>query len=54
VEAVIPISKACRAALEEYRSRRIIGEHVFLTEMGKPYAISVLTRHFQRAKRITG
>jgi integrase len=54
VEAVIPISRACRVALGECRSRRVVGENVFLTESGRLYAVSVVVRYFERAKRIAG
>jgi integrase len=58
VEAQIPISAACRAALLVCRRRgavdRIVpaDELVFLTPEGKPYTVERVTRYFVLAKKL--
>jgi len=55
-EVVIPISSACRLAIEEALSGRNAGidDYVFVTESGAPYGDSTIRRHFIIAKRIAG
>jgi integrase len=50
----IPLSTACREALEEIRGRLVVGEHVFLTESGQPYSVTTIRRYFDLAKTIAG
>jgi integrase len=55
VEAVIPVSTTCRAALEELRARPLVGKRVFVSPLsGRPLAIDTLEVHFRLAKRIAG
>ena len=54
VPVVIPISVACRAALEECLSRTVVGQHVFLTEEGQPYLPRAVHRYHKIAKGIAG
>jgi len=55
VEAVIPVSAACRAALDELKARPIVGKRVFVSpRSGRPLAIDTLQIHFRLAKRIAG
>lgn len=55
-EVVIPISAACRAAIEESLAGRDMGpdDPVFVTEFGEPYSESTIDRYFVVAKRIAG
>jgi len=55
-EVVIPISRACRVALEHALANRDAGpdDPVFVTETGVPYSVSTMQRHFKVAKRIAG
>jgi integrase len=55
-EVVVPISAACRAAIEEALSGRDVGsdDHVFVTELGAPFSESTVNRYFKIAKRIAG
>lgn len=55
-EVVIPISSACRLAIEAALSDRDVGldDCVFVTESGVPYGESTIRRHFMIAKRIAG
>jgi integrase len=55
-EVVIPLSRACRAAIEEALSGREIEpeDHVFVTEFGAPYSESTINRYFKIAKQIAG
>jgi len=55
-EVVIPISSACRIAIEDALSGRRAGvdDHVFITDSGEPYGESTIRRHFKIAKRIAG
>lgn len=50
----IPLSTACRQALEECRSKSILGENVFLTDTGQPYPVATIRRYFALAKTIAG
>jgi integrase len=51
--STIPISEACRDALLEARSRRMVSStYVFVTAEGRPYSVSTITRYFSRAKRL--
>lgn len=54
VEAVVPISDACRAALEEVKSRAVVGTRIFLGPHGRPLCVSQLQDHLATAKRIAG
>jgi integrase len=55
VEAQIPISAACRAALKDCDGRDVrSAEFVFVNEEGKPYPASTLLRHFEIAKKLAG
>lgn len=56
VEVEIPVSPACRAALEELRSRPIRhASRVFVSPVtGRPVCIDSLTRAFRTAKRLAG
>jgi len=55
VEAQIPISAACRAALKNCAARAVVSpELVFVTEDGTPYPASTLLRNFVIAKRLAG
>jgi hypothetical protein len=54
VEAVIPVSSACRAALEDARKRFPFSTLVFLTEEKRPYSVSTFLRYFETAKRLAG
>jgi integrase len=54
LEAVIPISAACRAALVLCRSRAVVGVLVFLDEVGRPISETRLKRTFMRAKALAG
>jgi integrase len=55
-EVVIPISRACRVALEHALANRDArpDDPVFVTENGAPYSVSTMQRHFKVAKRIAG
>ena len=54
-EAVVPISKACRAALVKCKARRVVGDaHVLVTGEGKPYSVASVVRYFATAKRLSG
>jgi integrase len=55
-EVVIPMSAACRAALERALAGRDVGpdDFVFVTVAGVPYSDSTLGRYFAIAKRIAG
>lgn len=50
----IPISIACREALDERKRRPLLGERVFLTEAGERYSVSTINQHFRKAKLIAG
>lgn len=55
VSAEIPVSLACRAALDELAARPIVGRRVLVSPLsGRPLAIDTLNRHFRLAKRIAG
>lgn len=55
VEAVIPVSAACREALDELKARPLVGRRVFLSPLsGRPLAIDTLEVHFRLAKRVAG
>jgi integrase len=55
-EVVIPISDACRSALQRALATREVGpdDAVFVTEIGQPYNGSTMQRHFKIAKRVSG
>ncbi len=55
-EVVIPMSSACRGALERALAGRDIGpdDFVFVTVAGRPYSDSTLGRYFAIAKRVAG
>lgn len=50
----IPLSTACQEALEQCRSRSLVGDHVFLTDNGQPYPVATVRRYFDLAKAIAG
>src|SRR5262249_29244495 len=50
----IPISDACATALDELRSRLIVGSHVFLGETSRPISINSIRRYFALAKKLAG
>lgn len=54
VEAVIPISEACREALEEVRGRAVVGHRIFLGPFGKPICTSQVKAFFNIAKSLAG
>lgn len=55
IEAVIPVSTACREALDELKARPLVGKRVFVSPLsGRPLAIDTLQVHFRLAKRIAG
>jgi integrase len=54
VEAVIPISSACRIALEDARKRFPFSTLVFRTAEKQPYSVSTFLRYFDTAKRVAG
>jgi integrase len=55
-EVVIPLSRACRAAIEEALAGREIEpeDYVFVTEHGAPYSESTINRYFKIAKQLAG
>jgi integrase len=55
-EVVIPMSSACRTAIERALAGREIGpdDFVFVTVAGRPYSDSTLGRYFAIAKRVAG
>jgi integrase len=55
VEAVIPISNAYQAALDEAKSQAHTGkDRVFVGPSGRPLCIDTLWRYFQIAKKLAG
>jgi integrase len=54
LEAVIPISNACREALLECRRGSLRAEKVFVNSEGQPLSWTTVRRHFVLAKRIAG
>jgi integrase len=54
LEAVIPISDACREALLECRRGSLRAEKVFVDSEGQPLSWTTVRRHFLVAKRIAG
>lgn len=54
LEAVIPISAACREALTLCRARAVVGVRVFVDEAGHPISETRLKRTFIRAKALAG
>ena len=54
IEAVIPISAACREALLTCRSRSVVGGKVFVNDSGDPFSEVSLRRYFLIAKRLAG
>jgi integrase len=54
VESVIPISAACRTALEDARKRFPFSTLVFRTPEKQPYSVSTFLRYFDTAKRLAG
>jgi len=63
VESLIPLSVACREALEEAKKRAPFSELVFttpilkdgrITSTGEPYSEATILRHFAIAKQIAG
>ena len=54
IEATIPITPECRAALLECRDRSVVGEKVFLNDHGRPFPEVSVKRYFGIAKQISG
>lgn len=55
VEAVIPVSRACRAALDELKGRAVVDRTwIFLAPHGKRMNLDTLGRFFKIAKRLAG
>jgi len=54
VPVEIPVSVACRAALEECLARPVVGQNVFLTDEGQPYNARGISRYHKIAKGIAG
>ena len=54
VESTIPISAACRTALEDARKRFPFSTLVFRTAEKQPYSVSTFLRYFDTAKRLAG
>ena len=54
VEAVVPLSPACREALKERKARAPFAERVFLTDDGTPVNVQTLARAFDVAKGVSG
>ncbi len=52
VPVEIPISSACREALEECLARPVVGQHVFLNDEGQPYSEKAVTRYHKIAKEL--
>ncbi len=52
--AVIPISTACREALNELRLRPVVSEAVFADEIGRPVGLGRVLRAFKTAKAMAG
>lgn len=52
LEALIPISNACREAFMAYRTRRSVNDRVIVEEDGRPISWTKLNRYFELAKRI--
>jgi len=55
-QVVVPLSRACRAAIKEALAGRDAGpdDYVFVTEFGAPYSESTINRYFKIAKKIAG
>ena len=53
-KAFIRISKRCRQALMECRSRGVVGEYVFVDGDGNPLAEKTIIRYFAIAKELAG
>lgn len=51
-EVVVPISGACEAALKECRARPVVGELVFVDEVGAPLSVTRIRRGFALAKKL--
>lgn len=54
IEATVPLSAACRAALLECRAQSVGSDHAFLNYDGRPLAEVTVKRHFQLAKALAG
>ncbi len=54
LEAVIPISTACRESLTLCRSRAVVSARVFVDDAGQPISETRLKRTFTRAKALAG
>ncbi len=54
VDAVIPVSAACAAALKELKERPVVGARVFLGPNGKPVCWDTVKMHFKLAKELAG
>jgi integrase len=54
VESVVPLSSACKAALEDMRKKFPFSTLVFRTPEKTPYSLSTFLRYFETAKRLAG
>lgn len=55
VECEVPVSAACRAALDELKKRPLVGKRVFVSSLsGRPLAVDTVNRHFRLAKTLAG
>lgn len=54
LEAEIPMSAACRAALLACRAKSIVSEYVFVDVKGNRFSITRIRRVFQLAKKLAG
>ena len=52
--AVIPLSAACRVALDELRVRPVVSEAVFVDEVGRAIGLGRVLRAFKTAKAMAG
>jgi len=53
-EVTIPIAAACEAALHECHARPVVGELVFVDEVGSPLSVTRIRRTFALAKMLAG
>jgi integrase len=54
LEAEIPMSAACRAALLTCRQKNVVSEYVFVGGNGKRFSVTRIRRVFLLAKRLAG
>jgi integrase len=53
-EVVVPIAAVCEIALRECRARPVVGELVFVDEVGAPLSVTRIRRTFALAKKLAG